>query len=292
MQRKVRCHITGMQRYDHINAAIGEYVLGHIGLYKFQTLVTVLLCDLTAALDYILFQIIADDSGFDTPLHCEVVVQDKGQITLSATKVQNGNVVLAIILESVIDQFNEPVDLLVLVVLGSDDLIVGGKDTQIHQCGNVLTLFEDVFLFPVMALDATGQGDGSGRMALVAAVCLHGVLDGFCIRHHQTLAVATFQLVFHDLQQLLGSCVLVIRLVIPKTLQLIAHFTPQQHRPNGNLAVIGLVHRLAEHSFTQPGESSFKICQKSCHIIHRRASSAAEPQPSAHSWSRSCWGQP
>ena len=98
-----------------------------------------------------------------------------------------------------VDQFNESIDLLILVVFGPDNFEIGSENTQIHQSRNILALCQDVFLFPVMALHLTGQGNRSSGVTLVAAVPLHGVLDGLLVRYHQYLAVAAFQFVDDDL---------------------------------------------------------------------------------------------
>ena len=259
VQRKVRGHIAGVKSHDHVDVPVCQHIPGHIRSYEFQSGVAVLPGDLPAALHHIFLDVIADDGGIHLPLNGEVIVEDKGQIGFTAAKIQNGDVVFPVILKGVIDELNEAVDLLVLVVFGPDDFEIGGKDTQIHQCRDVFSLFEDIFLLSVVALHLSGQGKGSGGVPLVAAVTLHGVLDGLCIRYHQRLAIAALQLAFQNFQQLLAGHIPVKGLVVPETFQLIAKLAFQQHRPDGHLLVVRLVDGLAEHRLGKKGKGGFKI---------------------------------
>ena len=292
VQRKVRSHIAGMECYDHVNIAIGQHIFRYIRMDEFQTCIAVFLRDLTAALHHIRFQIVADDGGGHAALDGKVIVEDESQIGFAAAKVQNGDLVFAIILKGMVDQFDKAIDLLVLVIFGPDDFEILGKDTQIHQGGNILTLFEDVFLLPVVGADRTGQGNRGSGMLFIAAVLLKTILGGGRIGYHQCLPITALQVTLGDLQQLFTGNILVESFVIPKPFQLILQLPPQHHRTDADFGVVGLVNWLAEYRFGQSRESTFKIRNESCHIIHQRASSAAGQQPSTRSWSRSCWGQP
>ena len=168
----IRGGVAGMECNDHIDAAIGENILGHIGTDEFQPLIAVLPGDFPAALHHIFFQVIADNCGVQPPFHGKIVIQNEGQIGFAAAKIQNGNVTLTVILESLINQFNKTIDLLVLIIFCPDDFHILGKYAQIHQRRDVLSLFEDVFLFPVMGLDGTGQGNGGSGVLFIAAVPL------------------------------------------------------------------------------------------------------------------------
>ena len=261
VQSKIRGHIAGMQCHDHVDLPVGEHIFGHIRMDKFQTGVAVFLRDLPAALHHIRLQIIADDGGLDAPFDREVIVEDKGQVAFAAAEIQNGDGILAVIPESMIDQLNEPVDLLVLIVLGPDDFKIGGKHTQVNQSGDVFSLFQDIFLLPVVALDLAGQRHGGGGMAFIAAVTLHGVLDGLGVGDHQGLPIAAFQLGFHKFQKFPAGNIPVKGLVIPKGFQLIAKLSFQHHRADADFLVSGLIDGLAEYGLGKAWQRSFKIGQ-------------------------------
>ena len=80
----------------------------------------------------------------------EIVIQDKGQIGLSAAEVDHaeglvGNIVLIFI----INDLQEPVDLFEFIIPGADDLSFRRQYAHIHQRGNNHAFLQDVVLLPV-----------------------------------------------------------------------------------------------------------------------------------------------
>lgn len=142
-------NVASVQRHNHVDVGAFKFVLGDVGNNKFQACVAVLLRNLVAMFHHVGFEVVANDVGLDAFYHSKVVVDEKREIRLSTTKIQNCDTLLVVGFESIVNNFDEPVDLLELVVLGLNNFEILGKHAQIHKCRDVLPFLQNVVLLAI-----------------------------------------------------------------------------------------------------------------------------------------------
>ena len=138
VQSIIRSGVAGVERDNHVDLLVIKHIARHIGNDKAQIIIAVPLGDLIAVPDHIFLEVVADDLRFHAALDREVIVQKKRQIRLAAAKVEDRNLCAFRCLEYIVHYFNKTVDLLILVVLASDDPEIARKHAEVDQRRNVL----------------------------------------------------------------------------------------------------------------------------------------------------------
>ena len=244
--------IAGVERDHHVDLRVGKLVARHIGDLKAQALISVTRGDLVAVLHHVSLKIIADDFGLHAAPHRKIIVQNKGEIGLAAAKVQNADAVGAIVPDPLSHQLHETVDLAEFIVLCPDDPEILCKHAEVDQRRDILTLTQDVILFPVVAPDRCRAGNDSSAAGLfIAAVAPEDILAALRIGDDQDLAVFSLQVFLRPWHKRLIREVLVKSLVVFKALGLKDPLSFQDQRAQLDLPGDALVVRLGENRLAQ-----------------------------------------
>ena len=152
-----------MKGNNHIHVVI-RGVIGDVADLKPEGGVAVLLSSLVALLNDVRFQVQTDDVHGQVSDLCEIVVEDKGEVSFAAAEVDDAEgLVRGIVLILIVDDFQEPVDLAELVIPGADDLTFRGQDAHIHQRRNDHAFLQDVVFLPVGKCLGADQGRSLDR---------------------------------------------------------------------------------------------------------------------------------
>ena len=103
------------------------------------------------------FQIVAGNMHALLFQNGKIVVNEKGQIAFSAAEIQNGNLVLIKIRESVIYHLDEAVNLTEFIVFRRHDLSLLGEYAKVDHKGDGVALADQIILLTVVR----GAGHGS-----------------------------------------------------------------------------------------------------------------------------------
>lgn len=129
VEGKIRGRITGMQCDDHINDAVVAKTIDITHLES-QMFIAVFLRHLIAVLDHISLQVQTDHFHRSMAKLHEIIVQNESQVGFPAAEVHNGQLLISIQRgNSIVYNFDKPVDLAIFVIHGLDHSSVRGENT-------------------------------------------------------------------------------------------------------------------------------------------------------------------
>ena len=193
-QRIIRCCIACMQRHHKIYL-IGSLIVCDIAVQEFQLLIPKFLCQRVAVSDHILLQVKPRDPQVKSLLFMQIVIHCKGQIRLSASKIDHRDLpVPAQHRADILDKFQKTVDLAEFIILCLYDLPFHRHHAKLYKKRHRLT-FRKQILFravvthvclrhryaPVLRLhshfsffaDQHGGGLAHSLCLQLAIICLH-----------------------------------------------------------------------------------------------------------------------
>ena len=153
LQCIIRCRVTGMQGHHHIHF-IAAFIFCNIPMEKLQLPIAIAPGKFIAMTDHILFEVQTGDRYILSLKLMQIIIQGKGQIGLSAAKVNDmhGSLLLQC-RQNILYKFKVAVNLFKFIIPGMYNFPLGSLNSQINEKRNRNSFLQNIVLLTVVLHD-------------------------------------------------------------------------------------------------------------------------------------------